>query len=179
MKHIPLLTTAFLLLFLTGLMSLSPIYAMEIPESAKTSVSIHELLSRPEIYDQQVIYIEGEIVGQVLRRKDGAWFHLKDKDGLMIGIWTSHAVVDNFSFLGRHGIRGDYLGITGVYYKICPLHGGDTDIHLNEVVYHIVGHPLPKSPVSPIKAYFLILLFLSGLLLWLVNYRLQKKTNND
>ena len=159
------------LFFLLSIACLSlslPCFAQS--ESVETpQVNVKTLLESPDTYNGQTVKISGELIGQALYRQDGVWFHLLDEEGTAIGIWAQKEDLSLFTYYGKFGIQGDRLSLRGTFHKACPVHGGDTDLHLLELDEIHPGKVLELEKVTPLKWYILIALLLVflGLLLYI------------
>ncbi len=119
------------------------------------------LLQEWEKYDGKEVIFKGEAVGDVLWRGDFAWVAVNDDPYSLralheagelhggnsgIGVWMPASEAERIKRLGRHGSRGDYLEITGVFHADCGEHGGDFDIHALEVRVLEPGREVDVSP---------------------------------
>lgn len=102
-----------------------------------TAVSSDDLYDCPEFFDQQVVSFQGEVVGGVMRRDEGAWVQLNDDAyaGLLgplpahrdlrggnsgIGVLVPHDVAEGIEVVGGPATRGDLLSVMGVFYRVDP-----------------------------------------------------------
>ena len=95
-------------------------------------LSIIDLIDEYKMFNGSEVVIQGEVIGNLMERKDGAWFNIMDNSG-NIGVWVSKEVAIPIKFLGRHSTVGDIVKVSGVFYADCPMHAGETDIHANEI----------------------------------------------
>jgi len=113
--------------------------------SAETS-KLEDLVNSSAAYDGQLVTVQGEVVGDVMIRGDYAWINITD-EGVAIGIYAPAELVREL-VPGRFNTRGDQVRITGFFYRSCPEHGGDMDIHLTTVrvvqQHHSVEHALQR-----------------------------------
>ncbi|MFC1768012.1 hypothetical protein ACFLZ2_05685 [Candidatus Margulisiibacteriota bacterium] len=72
--------------------------------------------------------VQGEAIGDVMIRGEGAWINIKDKTGA-IGIWAPKAQAEKITVTGNYKHIGDRIETEGTFNKQCLTHGGDTDIH--------------------------------------------------
>ena len=91
-------------------------------------VSSTELIENADIYDGKEIVYEGEAIGEIRQREDGAWVNVYDGQ-TCIGVWMTKEIATIIKYLGSYKIQGDVIQIEGVFNKACPEHGGDLDIH--------------------------------------------------
>jgi hypothetical protein len=164
--------------FLLSFVFFSPVFLCF---AQSNSIEIHQvnvriLLEAPESYDGQTVQISGELIGQALYQKHGVWFHLLDEEGSAIGIWAQKEELPPLTYYGKFGVQGDRLSLRGTFFKACPIHGGDTDIHLLEIDEIHPGRILESEKVNPFKWYFLIMLLMLflGLLLYVSRVGVNK-----
>jgi hypothetical protein len=65
-------------------------------------------------------------------RGDFVWVNLNDGENA-IGIWLDKELAKEVKFAGSYQTKGDQLGIAGVFHRVCIQHGGDMDIHAQEI----------------------------------------------
>lgn len=92
------------------------------------AISSTELIQNAREYDGQKITYEGEAVGEVMRRKDGAWVNVYDGENA-IGVWLPLSLVSSIEYAGSHKAQGDIIEVKGKFNNACLVHGGDLDIH--------------------------------------------------
>jgi hypothetical protein len=108
------------------------------------SVSIAELIARAPEFEGAVVTIEGEAVGELLHRKDGVWVNVSARDSA-IGAWLAPSATPSIlQHLGNYKTRGDWVRITGVFHSQCEAHGGDIDIHAQELTLVFPGGLRPE-----------------------------------
>ncbi|TXT49218.1 MAG: hypothetical protein FD137_750 [Spirochaetes bacterium] len=91
-------------------------------------IAIGTLVDGAKAFDGKTVVIEGEVVGDVMKRGLYSWICLLD-EGIAIGVWTNSAEIPSDLTAGGYGIRGDYVRVSGEFHRACPEHGGDLDIH--------------------------------------------------
>jgi hypothetical protein len=96
------------------------------------SVSSTELINNAKLYDDKTVVYEGEVIGDVMIRKDAAWVNLNDGNNA-IGIWLNASLVKEIGYTGSYKAKGDWLAITGIFHRACLEHGGDLDIHAQAI----------------------------------------------
>ncbi len=112
-------------------------------------IQIKDLLNTPWVYDGQEVIVRGEVIGNVMKRKDGVWFNVLDETGAM-GIWTES--LDVYLQGGSYNRTGTIVLVKGFFNRACPKHGGQIDIHSNEI--DIISdsterqHPLDKGKLK-------------------------------
>ena len=87
-----------------------------------------ELIENPQKYNGKEVVYEGEVIGQIMRRKLGAWVNINDGQN-SLGIWAPLDAVEGIEYQGGYGVKGDIVQVKGIFYNACSDHGGDLDIH--------------------------------------------------
>ena len=112
-----------------------PIVCPDRPPAGIPSVTSDDLLECPEIYDGVVVRYEGEAVGALLERSDGAWAQLNDDayagdlgplpahrdfrgGNAGIGVHLPPRLADRISHVGGPQRRGDVLTISGTFHRV-------------------------------------------------------------
>lgn len=123
-------------------------------------VRVEEVLENPKHYDGMTVRVEGEAVGDIMRRGEYAWLTLNDDDyvhdsdaalmevhsyNIGIGVWLPMQEASKIGYLGRYGVRGDRIEITGVFNASCDVHGGEVDIHAEKLTVLHEGYEMYES----------------------------------
>lgn len=95
---------------------------------ASGTVTSSELIANSAEYNGQRVVYSGEVVGDVMARKDHAWINVHDGDNA-IGVWISASLAGNIKNTGSYKSTGDKIEVTGIFNRACPEHGADLDIH--------------------------------------------------
>lgn len=135
------------------------------------SVSVNELITESEHYDQKEVTIEGEAIGHLMRRGEFAWLNVLDGD-TSIGVWAERKLFEAIGRFGRYGIIGDRIRVGGIYHVSCTLHGGDADIHAHTLEVVALGSEQYKAP-NPKKKEIIVVLI--GILVCLYIIKILKK----
>lgn len=112
--------------------------------AAAIETSSKSLIENAKFYDGKTVTYRGEAVTAVMKRGEYAWVNVNDGDNA-IGIWCKAASLGPVRFLGGYKVRGDTLVVTGVFNRACQEHGGDLDIHADEVTVAKTGHLIPEE----------------------------------
>jgi len=91
-----------------------------------------DLIEQARLLNGQEIVYQGEVIGDIMRRKDGYWINVLNQ-GTAIGVWISAEQRALIKIAGRYGVQGDQVKIIGRFDRACPVHGGDLDIHASSV----------------------------------------------
>jgi hypothetical protein len=90
------------------------------------SLSSVDLIERSEDFDGQIVTYEGEVVGDVMRRRDFAWVNVHDGKNA-IGLWMRSSDALKIKHKGGYKHSGDRVRVRGVFNRACSQHGGDLD----------------------------------------------------
>jgi hypothetical protein len=134
LAQIGLLVTGYWLLVTSG-------YAQPISSS--------ELINNAKQYDGQTIFYQGEVVGDVMVRRDFVWLNLFDGENA-IGVWLKKETLPDIKFVGGYQQKGDWLEVAGIFHASCLQHGGDLDLHAEKVKIIAQGYKI-KEEVHPAK----------------------------
>jgi hypothetical protein len=159
MKKIVLLL-AILLLLAPGLAS---------AESGK------ELLENSTIFNDNRVTFSGEVLG-ILLRGDFAWVNISD-NGYSIGVWCRASDAKKVSIIGDYKHLGDIVQVTGTFHMACVEHGGDLDIHADNLTVLAAGKELDKSVnllFAALSVILVVVAFLITFHLWRVRKEREK-----
>lgn len=132
--------------------------------AAKDDVTaINDLVSNTKTYDQQLVTVEGEAIGEVLERGEYSWVNMSDGTNA-IGIWMRTSDADTIKYFGDYKHIGDTVQITGVFSRDCAEHGGDVDIHCSSFEIVRNGHTV-NNGVSSTKVIAAAILACAALLI--------------
>jgi len=102
----------------------------------------------PRLLDGREVVHVGEVVGDVLRRADGAWVLLNDDPYALdvgplgphrerlgfnsgLAVWLPDGLHEALGEPGRHGRRGDVVRVTGTFLRADPADGGGLTVRAN------------------------------------------------
>ena len=91
-------------------------------------ISSTELIENPKKHNGRELFYEGEVVGEVMKRKLGAWVNINDGENA-IGVWMPHELTATINYRGSYKVKGDIVQVKGIFNSSCEQHGGDLDIH--------------------------------------------------
>lgn len=91
-----------------------------------------ELINNARQYDGNDVVYKGEVIGDVMIRGDFAWVNVNDGNNAL-GVWLSRELAGKIKFTGSYHSIGDQVEITGIFHRICTEHGGDMDIHAQDI----------------------------------------------
>jgi hypothetical protein len=143
----------------------SPLYA--VPDS----IPIGTLIREGKKYDGNEVVIEGEAIGDIMRRGDTGWVNVLSSDGAAIGVLMNAAHIQNVRTMGSYSHRGDHLLVRGVMYRFAPMLEGETCVIAREVMVlkngYVTIHRLSKG-----KAVLSVLLTVCSVIVFLF-YKLR------
>jgi hypothetical protein len=141
------------------------------------SQSIEDILAKPELYDNQTVAIEGEVIGEPLNEREGAWINVSS-GGYALGAFFQQndalAAIRNF---GSYKKRGDRVQVEGTFYSFCPQHA-QRGIHASRLVIVKEGG-VYGDEVAEYKVYLSFVLGIICVLLSIVYFIKIKYARKD
>lgn len=131
--------------------------------NAQETIEINSLINSANSYDNQMVTVEGEAIGEALERGNYAWVNINDGTNA-IGIWMKISDAKAIEYFGDNKHIGDILEITGVFTRNCSEHGGDVDIHLNSMEIVKKGYVV-NDEISSTKAIAAAILLSAALII--------------
>lgn len=120
-------------------------------------ISSSELISNAKQYDGKSVVYAGEVIGEVMVRGKYAWINVKDSKNA-IGVWMPRDLTRDILFTGSYKFKGDEVEISGIFHRSCQEHGGDLDIHAQDLRRVNIGYLVPeKLNFNKIKAVLILL----------------------
>ena len=98
-------------------------------------VALGDVLQNVDEFDEKMIEIKGEVIGEVLKTAQGSWINISS--GIYsIGIFSDkNEAFDAISYWGNYKEIGDTLKVKGIFYKECVSHQiGDIHLESLEVI---------------------------------------------
>ena len=141
---------------------------------AEETVSSTELINNAKQYDGKVVLYKGEVIGDIMIRKGFAWVNINDGVNA-IGIWSNKDLVKDIVYTGNYKSRGDVVKVKGIFHRACLEHGGDLDIHIDELRKITSGMVIRERPDIAKRNQAFMLLGILGLALILS--KLKKETH--
>ncbi|MFN4227311.1 MAG: DNA-binding protein [Candidatus Ratteibacteria bacterium] len=103
-------------------------------------VNIKDLYQKSKKYDNKIVKIKGEAIGEKIKRGREICINIKDeKEDYAIGVVFDKEMAEKIENLGKYKIKGDIVEIKGIYYEKCPYHLGERDIHALEIEVILKG----------------------------------------
>lgn len=152
------------------------------PEPSPNVPSSTQLVESPGRWDGTEVRFTGEVIGEAMVRGKKAWLHVNDdayylrntEEGAELGgyntgmpVWIDADLTEAITYFGDHAHEGDVVTVRGTFNASCPEHGGDTDIHAEELTVVRVGHPVVE-PLHPEKIAWAVGLSVLAAALWLL-----------
>lgn len=146
----PMIYSFFLLLVVLCQILISPYQVLASPSLSSTtdSPTVFQLLEKQQELDGTTVTFSGEVIGQPIHDKKGVFVNVMDKEYNALGVYLHQSDLTQLTHFGRHGVRGDYIKVTGTFRQVCPDHGGDTDLHASFLTIVAKGRIL-KTPLVP------------------------------
>jgi hypothetical protein len=120
-------------------------------------VSLSELVLNPLDYNQKVVEVKGEVIGEPLKDIGGYWVNISDGKGT-VGVFVKEIDWERKLVGGDYNYRGDIVLVEGLFSASCAKHGGDLDIHAHKLV--VLEESKPKLHPVDVKKILLSLLLL-------------------
>jgi hypothetical protein len=146
-------------------------------------VSSTQIYACPSAFDGLRITFAGEVIGEVIPRRGGAWVQVNDDDyafevgpigphleqrGFNTGmsVWLPDGLHERIEGVGRHGRRGDVVLLEGPLLRADPADGGGTTLRADrlEVLAPTVEVTEPLHRLQAIVAALMAVLAAAGLL---------------
>ncbi|MDP2232009.1 MAG: hypothetical protein Q8K89_00110 [Actinomycetota bacterium] len=141
------------------------------------------LVEQPKKYDGKTVEFTGEAIGEVMVRGEYAWIHINDdayyvknvEEGARLGgynsgmaVWVPASITSRITHYGDFQHEGDIVTVRGVFNAVCAEHGGDMDIHADELVVDVRGRHVVDE-VKPWKLWLAVALSLIAALLYVMH----------
>ena len=141
-------------------------------QNCSEGVSVNNLIENARDYNSKTVEIKGEAIGDVMIRGNFGWINILDNTGA-IGVWAKKEDLEKIEFKGGYKNIGDTIKVIGTFNRACDEHGGDTDIHAEELLIAKRGHRV-EHPIDQRKVIWLAVLLFVVLGLILSNYLAAK-----
>jgi len=131
-------------------------------------ISSEELIQNAREYDGKTVVYKGEVIGDIMMRKEFVWINVNDGVNA-IGIWSKKDLTRDILYTGGYKSRGDMVEVRGIFHRACLEHGGDLDIHIEELSKIDSGMVVTEKINFAKRNWAFILLGMLGLVLILSN----------
>lgn len=133
-----------------------------------------DLINNAHLYDGKVIEYQGEVVGDIMVRSNSAWLNVND-GSRAIGVWTAKQMAKKIKLSGSYRFIGDTIKVTGIFHRACPEHGGDLDIHAQNITIIKNGYQTQHT-INSMKLLLAAILFAGVIILLIYPMFFKKKT---
>ncbi|UCD15338.1 MAG: hypothetical protein JSV34_06385 [Candidatus Omnitrophota bacterium] len=121
-------------------------------------ISLNEILTNPAEYDNQIVEVEAEVIGDLIKDRGGVWINISSKE-TNIGIFSQRRDLDEIiNYWGSYRQDGDIVRIRGTFYSKCPVHE-ERDIHSDDIEVLKEG-AIRKEVIAPYKIRLAIVFFI-------------------
>lgn len=103
--------------------------------------SSSQMINQAKEYDRHEVVYSGEVIGDTLNVGDHVWLNVSDGSNA-IGVWVQSDLADLVQVPGRYSQHGDLIQVSGTFYRACPEHGGDMDLHADTITLITRGYPV-------------------------------------
>ena len=118
--------------------------------------TLKEIFRDKDYFDKKIVTIEGELVGDIIKKQGGVIVNLKEGHQF-IGLYIPYSLASKINYTRKYLTIGDRVRIKGIFNKECPLHFGEQDIHVQELEVVRKGKKLKETVVFPKKITALLL----------------------
>jgi hypothetical protein len=117
--------------FLAVIVLLSILLPVPVSAAGQTRMlSTNDLVENSYTWDGKTVSFRGEVLQDLMERKDGIWMNLSDGNNTAMGVFVPKEVaMPAISHLEDYRTIGDTVLVTGIFHRACALHEGETDIH--------------------------------------------------
>jgi len=127
-----------------AIIALVMIFGLRLSGLAETKIfTSKELIDGATALDGNIVTYKGEVVAAVMKRGEHSWVNLNDGYNA-IGIWCAAGSLNDVKTPGNYKNKGDTLEVTGIFHRACPAHGGELDIHADNVRVKARGFPIAE-----------------------------------
>lgn len=135
----------------------------------------NDLIEKGAQWDRKMVTYEGEVIREPMRRGDYAWLNVSDGNNAM-GVWVKYGMIRPIRHYGSYKMKGDWIKVTGLFYRSCPEHGGDLDIHASSIT--VLKRGGPTSHPIRVERLLLALLAIAAGIFYLLQYLRRNFTGN-
>ncbi len=103
-----------------------------------------DLIEKAKQLDGKKVEYQGELVTAILNRGEHSWINLNDGVNA-IGIWCKSSQLNKVRFTGDYKNKGDVIEVFGEFHRACPVHGGELDIHADNIKLVKAGYLIKET----------------------------------
>lgn len=112
---------------------------------------INDIIENANDIDGQKVTIQGEVIGDVMARKDHVWFNIQDESGAM-GVWATGQLAEQILVTGEYSYHGDWVEVAGTFSKADKELNGEVCVRAEMVDVlrrgHLVDHKVNSAEVN-------------------------------
>lgn len=146
--------------------------AMGFGEEAER-VTTRQLIIYADKFNSKDVILQGEVIGDIMRRGDFVWFNLQDDFNVM-GIWASQNIVGEITTLGDYRHKGDTVEVKGKFLKADPELKGELCVRAQKINVVRQGYKIFYI-INPLKVQIALALMLAVLALGLLKFSMRKR----
>lgn len=141
--------------------------------AAEEPLTPGDIIEDAHVYDGASVEMQGEAIGESLRADaDHKWVNVLG-GGMALGVYMPNDMAKEIERYGDYRTFGDTVAVRGLVNVSCPQHGGEFDMHAEELVIVESGGPR-DNPTHPWK----LAAGLGLLVVGAVEYRLYRVRRN-
>lgn len=106
------------------------------------ALPVENLMQDPSGWDGKTVTVRGEVVGR-LEKGGHVWLNLLD-NGWPLGVWCPRDLAEGIRVVGDYFHVGDMVEVTGAFHARCQEHGGEPDLHAENLVVVSEGYAVPR-----------------------------------
>ena len=137
-------------------------------------VSSRDLIEKSKYYDQKLVAIKGEAIGDIMVRGEFAWLNIQDVYNV-VGVWAPRVYLKDIQTLGDYFHQGDIVKIRGRFMRADPDLAGEFCVKADSVFVLSPGGPLPHK-LSENKIKLVKILFAFAVVLLITRMSIKRKT---
>lgn len=133
---------------------------------AASEYTINDLIENAKELDEKEITVQGEAIGEGMNRGNYSWININDGTNA-IGLWVKQKTAVKVDCYGNYKYIGDTIKITGIFHRACIEHGGEADIHVNNLKVVKEGYRV-NNKISMVKVISTIIIVFMALIILLI-----------
>ncbi len=100
---------------------------------------INDIIEKANDLDGKKVIIQGEVIGDVMARKDHVWFNMQDDSGAM-GVWAPGELAERILVTGDYNYKGDWVEVVGTFSRADKELGGEICVRAEMIDVLRRGH---------------------------------------
>lgn len=132
--------------------------------SSNSYRNFNDMVEKAKELNGKNLDIEGEAIGEPLKRGDYTWVNICDGNGTSIGIYMKTKDAEKIKFFGSSKVKGDTILVSGEFRRACKDHGGDLDVHANKVSIEKAGNKILEEVNKSKLLYAAVLTFVAAII---------------